>query len=202
MDTKGHVDVFKMYSIALARLSESEDLRSRNGVKHGSIRSEEITIEKAAAAVLDRIKIMRVFDLVGIKEAVGEIKDGLEGVNQTSGKPDDGERKEVISEDKAVVKDKLAEKKMVADSEDEEDDEEMLFEHSQEPVQKHEENKSQQPSETLQLVPEEPPKSEKTSTTTPDRVEAILIDQLAHVLTPLLRKDYVHGKSQHQVPTV
>lgn len=143
-------------------------------------------MEDLAAKILDRVKIMRVFDVVGVMEAIGEVKDELEGRTRKS------EIKEEEVKQKDVVEvPKKAQRTVIADSEDEEDDDEMLFDIA--------EGASIKPTASAPpLSPSHPSDAKPEPLEEGDagkgpRVSFILIDNLAHVLSPLLKKDYVQG---------
>ena len=78
VDTTGNFDVLQLYAFILKRLQGDVGLRGR--FQQG-VGMEGVGVEDVAAKVLDRVNIMRVFDLVGVIEAVGEIRDELEGRN-------------------------------------------------------------------------------------------------------------------------
>lgn len=127
--------------------------------------------EERARTVLDRVRIMRVFDLEGVGEAVGEVGEGLEGGDE------DGEGDVGVGEE--------PKRTVVADSEDE-DDEEMLFDIEAAPAATN------------------PPHDQKHTPPSP-KTKLILLDNLAHVLTPLLKKNAPQGTPpplpSFQIPT-
>lgn len=193
IDTTGNFDVVGLYTRILKRLEkEAGDVHSREGAigAHEATRREDV-----AAKVLDRVKIMRVFDFVGVKEAVDELRDGLEG------RVVEGESTEkVITHVHSMEEEKPAPKKReeVADSEDEDEelevsDEEMLFDVEAPPTDQTQVLASKQ----------EPPlridaQAKQHTTQDPQalpKLKLILIDNLAHVLTPLLKKDTLSGNS-------
>lgn len=161
----------RLYTLILAQLRQSPDVVSSLYPPSTS----EHTVEDAAAKVLDRVKIMRVFDFVGVKEAVGEVRDGLEGRRTVPNKV------EIISEPLKQEKRPPTPPKrtFVADSEDE-DEEEMLFDEAF-------------VTEDIPIL-EEPEADKSNNEEEPQsKVKFILIDNLAQVLNPLLKKDYVQG---------
>lgn len=106
--------------------------------------------------VLRRVRLMRVFDFEGVREAVEEVRGGM----------GEGRRKRVE----------------VPDSEDEDGDEdgEMLFDIPN-PV-------------SASIASGNPRHQEKQQPTSPQPTPTILlIDNLAHILTPLQRKDSIQG---------
>ncbi|KAH6633563.1 hypothetical protein C7974DRAFT_174317 [Boeremia exigua] len=173
IDTMGNFDVVGLYTRMLRRL-EDEPRRVAEMGEEVEGESEAQRRERVAAAALDRVKIMRVFDFVGVREAVSELRDGLEGRAE---KGDKG----ITSVDKAVPDEKPPPQKRteIADSEDEDDDldtsgDEMLFDTAPPP----------KPAPEIAAIP-------PAQTNPPPRLNLILIDNLAHVLTPLLKKDSV-----------
>jgi hypothetical protein len=203
VDSTGNFDVLGVYTTILERLKRDSDLLQKMKAK------EEEAIEEVAARALDRVKIMRVFDFVGVREAIGEIRDGLERRNkpdrQTTNTP---KQTSMISKPatpkrptpEPLTPEQQPKRTAVADSEDEDEDEEMLFDTtaiSRELI----------PAPAVQEVEPEPelkspPQSENTIRQQAEQQEAdqplspvkfILIDNIAQVLNPLLKKDYLQG---------
>lgn len=117
--------------------------------------------------VLRRVRIMRVFDFEGVREAVEEVRGGM----------GEGRRKRVE----------------VPDSEDEDGDgdEEMLFD-IQDPVS----------ASIASIASGNPRPQEKQQPTPPQPTPTILlIDNLAHILTPLQRKDSIQGTPPPPTPS-
>jgi hypothetical protein len=171
-------------------------------------------VEEAATRVLERVKIMRVFDVLGVVEAVEEIRDGLQNREEGGGEDVKGKKEEdggVGEEEMGNGSERRGGRRVVADSEDEDEDgEEMLFDGPEAPTE------SSQPRQkddveigTAQQLEAEREASEQTDTdttatrprpttsskTTPseEKVSFILIDNLAHVVSPLLQKDQDQG---------
>lgn len=222
----GGFDVLCLYSFLLARLQDDAGLL---GVLREGLGTADATAEVIAAKALDRVNMMRAFDLVGVMEAVGEVRDELEGrqvrmeKESTEGPLDDPQPAGLSSDlppEKGVEESdkELPKRTFVADSDDE--GEEMLFddepavsdltahptievlqaEEQDEilfvdgPADQHDDNllpppadpQSQvQPSKSEQPQPKPPPPTLKPT--------FLLIDNLAHVITPLLKKDYAQG---------
>lgn len=136
----------------------------------------EVTAEEGAKAMLDHVRIMRVFDFVGMKEALSEVKEGLEGT-----KPKEYEGLE--ERENEVEKEQQPIRSTIADSEDE--DEEILFDIEVRP--------ESQP----QILPRQPSIDDAGGEEGKDgeqgRIRFLLIDNLAHVLNPLLKQNYVQG---------
>ncbi|KAF2676143.1 hypothetical protein K458DRAFT_322730 [Lentithecium fluviatile CBS 122367] len=177
IDTTGNVDIMRLYTFILSSLQSDTALL---GILRTNHASADPSVEDVAAKVLDRVKIMRVFDLVGVVEAVGEIRDGLEGKW--------GRETTEVGETKATEQNQTEgprpKKTVIADSEDEDEEEdEMLFETEDAP----------------RVTPKSDPIPEQDLLKAPceaypeneDRISFTLIDNLAHVINPLLKKDYI-----------
>jgi len=140
--------------------------------------------------MLERVKIMRVFNLVGLEEAIEEVVDALETPKETELEPKSrGKDVEVGAEVKEVPL-KPVRREVVQDSEDEgeDEDEEMLFDST--PL-------SPPPPTPRHL--EQQPRQLNTGTDDEDRirdssVSFLLIDNIAHVIRPLLKENYTQGK--------
>lgn len=240
VDTSGNFDIFRLYSFILARLQDDSELFKKLNHEIGLSEKEGMGIEDVAAKVLDRVKIMRVFDLVGVMEAVEEIRDelqqrmereenGLTELDLVENRPPEKEPDRVMHEEpppddppnqNEVENSKGASKRtFVADSDDED---EMLFD--QEPtVQTYptipsaegplgvEEDEilfvdgaddqifvSPPPDSSLQSAPQKLKNTEAITDGSSASPAFLLIDNLAHVVRPLLKKEYVQGT--HSVP--
>ncbi|KAF1958330.1 hypothetical protein CC80DRAFT_515116 [Byssothecium circinans] len=180
VDTTGNLDVLRLYTIILSRLHADATLL-------GSLRmvsGQDGSAEDVAAKVLDRVKIMRAFDLVGVMEAVNEIRDGLEG---RMGLVVSEKEKEVVETDTSLA----PKKTVIADSEDEDEDE-ILFETEAAHQTQRESVAPPVRSAAPDPVPEQNPTKMDTRDEDEGKVAIVLIDNLAHVVNPLLKKDYVH----------
>ena len=185
IDTTGNFDVFGLYTQMLALLQKGHEKAGELG-RGGGHREE--SAEHVAAKALDRIKIMRVFDFVGIEEAVSELRDELEGhmMGSEANRSQQDKRTEersVTSEETEIKKEEPLPPRRteVADSEDE-DEEEMLFD-------------TEAPASTTTTPLSQVPHSEQSPSKRqphPD-LKLILISDLAHALTPLLKKDSIQG---------
>lgn len=162
---------------------------------------ELLDVEDLAAKALERVKIMRVFDLVGVLEAVGEIGEGMR-VDRAGFKEDEVRKVELeikeSEQKKSGQEEKQGRRTVVMDSEDE--DEDMLFDAPSEP-------------DVAPTIPEggkgipvahtpnprplqndhADESTENTTNPAPERISFILIDNLAHIVSPLLRKDEDQG---------
>ena len=156
---------------------------------------------------------MRVFDFEGVVEAVEEVKEEFGGSieeaisveekkSSEEGEADEQEKKPVPVPRKTVIPDSEDEdeeeekkpvsvprKTVIADSEDEDDEEdEMLLET---PIITTDAVSPQKG----QTEAERPRTSDrKEEVTNEGKVSLVLIDNLAYVLNPLLKEDYVKGK--------
>jgi hypothetical protein len=159
----------------------------------------EDQVEDVAANILDHVKIMRVFDFVGVKEAIGEIRDDLEGRKAPKSKKEHGrpETKTNASPPPPEPEEELQpvqKRTVVQDSEDEADDEEMLFDTST-PPRPAPESKLPVPNAAPVPDPPTPRQPDLQRPQSPDKPSLILIDNLTQVLTPLLKKDYIHANA-------
>lgn len=182
IDTTGNTDIMRLYTLILHGLQSDHNL-------FGSLRTasepDSQTVDDVAAKVLDRVKIMRVFDLIGIMEAVGEISDELEQCETPLPVPataTSGEEEAHREHDARAAPTRTA----VQDSEDEDDDELLL---DSEPAYM---AASVAPS-TSDVVPEPGISELKPSdqTATQDKVSFLLIDNAAQVINPVLKQDYI-----------
>lgn len=207
VDTTGNFDVVKLYTDILERMRKVpeliEELQAVTDSKEGD------TTEDVAAKVLDQVKIMRVFDFVGVREAIGEIRDDLEGKRSANRKRQTAEGKpEAVKRlltpkrptPEPLTPEPLPKRTVVADSEDEDDEEEMLFD----TVELVEEVLPVPPIPSLQPeadTAEAREVQEFQDEETSSKVRFILIDNLAQALNPLLKKDYIQGSSDRNPKT-
>lgn len=190
IDTTGNFDVVELYTRILTRLRR-EDLAvdDMGGQMDGN---EAKASEDVAVKVLDRVKIMRVFDFVGVKEAVGELRDGLEGLVVEKENVENVITPVDMVEEKEEKEELIPNKRMeVADSEGEEEsigasDDEMLFDTKAPPT-----HQDPGPSEHEAILPKDlhPTQSNPSTSHSTSKFKLILIDNLAYVLNPLLKKD-------------
>jgi len=170
VDATGEFDVVGLYTAMLERLKKDPKALG------------EKEMESVAAGMLERVKIMRVFDFVGVREAVGEIRGGLEGRGKNDGEGRMGTPKQPTPE---PLTPEVVKRTVVADSEDEEDDEEMLFDVAPRPA-------------SASVTPEQPqPQVESRQQDPPQgKIKFILLSSLTRVLTSLLKKDSIQGASR------
>jgi hypothetical protein len=197
VDTTGNFDILKLYSLILSRLQKDADILMSVRVVAGC--GLEDQVEDVAAKILDHVKIMRVFDFVGVKEAIGEIRDDLEGRKATKSMKEDGRPEtktnanppppEPGQEPRPVLK-----RTVVQDSEDEDDGEEMLFDTST-PSRPAPESKLPVPNAAPVPDPPTPQQADLQGPTPLNKPSFTLIDNLTQVLTPLLKKDYIQANA-------
>lgn len=197
IDTSGNFDIMRLYTLILSFLKRNPEALSSLR-SHDAPSNSGAKIEDVAAEVLDRVKIMRVFDFVGLREAVGEIRDMLEGKSALTTSKEGKEVKEhVVDEEEQLVNKTPPKRTVVLDSEDEEEDEEMLFD-AEATVTKptpapavQDRGLEQQPRLSHTELDQEQTISEEDR----GKVKFILIDNLAAVINPLLKKDYIQSQS-------
>lgn len=195
VDTSGNFDVLRLYTLILAQLQRDAEIVGSARIVMGC--GVETSVEDVAAKVLDHVKIMRVFDFVGVREAIGEIRDDLEGRKASKRRREDAKVEHAAKAKSPTPEPQPVPKRtVVADSEDEDEDEEMLFDASEpsfEPAPA-----AQQPVEPPEQAFHSQHEAEQSNIQEPDnpgKVKFILIDNLAQVLNPLLKKDYLQGRS-------
>lgn len=188
VDTTGNFPVLRLYTNILSRLRNDERLLQIQGS------SEHVAVEDVAAKALDRVKIMRVFDLVGIGEAVGEIRANLEGKTKNDEGRKEGVEQDVGQEEKSMERRAETKRTEIADSEDEDEDE-MLLDAAESQTSAPPVHAPQQQipvadiPEALDVGSAEHDEREGEQT----KIRFILIDNLAHVVTPLLKKEYIRS---------
>lgn len=200
VDTTGSFDVVGLYQFVLERL-EQEQGEAGLEVRRSGVN----TVQERAAKTLDRVRILRVFDFVGMREAVGELRDGLEGreVSDGGGRAI-GKEREASTAGKGGAEKELplqVERTEVADSEDEDEDledgdDEMLFDTTAlgsvaDPVQMLPSN----PTADVGTPNSGPEEQDTTNPVSQLPLKTILIDNLAHVLTPLLKQDAISANT-------
>jgi hypothetical protein len=190
---------------------------------------EGLGADDLAAKALDRVNIMRTFDLVGVMEAVGEVRDELERRNPQGREEEVEERlgdgpladlplEEVQRELHTEPEKNLPKRTFVADSDDEEEmlfDDEPAFQKSKTvptaealPIEEQDEilfvdgpaderDSTPHPPHTTTTAQVQSPGTRQLKSeidTTPAKPAFLLIDNLAHVISPLLQKDYAQGR--------
>jgi hypothetical protein len=128
-------------------------------------------VETTAGKALERVKIMRVFDFVGVSEAVNELRAGLESP---------------LSQQGSLVETPRARpaRHEIPDSEDEDDDDDddMLLDW-----------------ELTQHDQETEKNSRASPDNIDEKLGLLFIDNIAHAVNPLLKSNYVQG-TQHFTP--
>ncbi|KAF1971914.1 hypothetical protein BU23DRAFT_581160 [Bimuria novae-zelandiae CBS 107.79] len=233
VDTTGNFDVLTLYAFVLARLQDDAALF---GSLLESVGIQASSVEDVAAKVLDRVKIMRAFDLVGVMEAVGEVRDELEGILPREGEPpkpggshqdlpsekdlNETSQEEILLEEPSREENVERPKEMpkrtfVADSDEEDEllfddepvlpmstalpppnappaveDELLFFDGADERIPV-----SSPPWDSPSQSDPETPINVLSNATLSSKPSFLLIDNLAHVVTPLLRKDYIQAQN-------
>ncbi|EOA90108.1 uncharacterized protein SETTUDRAFT_25394 [Exserohilum turcica Et28A] len=185
IDSTGHFNVVRLLEMAREQLVLGCGGGGGGGIG-GAVDEGEVQ------RLLERVKIMRVFDFEGVREALGEIERGLgagcvqqEGLQGALFEDEEGEE--------VLVGNKEKKRTFVPDSEDEDEDE-MLFETGVGAV---EEAGVQQDVEKAEGNAEaDEPKHMGNGSSTQNRIKFILVDNLTHVLEPMLRKDRIKATAQ------
>ncbi|KAL1797572.1 hypothetical protein ACET3X_004178 [Alternaria dauci] len=188
IDTTGNFDVVRFYTMILAQLSRRPSITAS---LHSAINMEPgASIEDLSAKILDRVKIMRVFDHVGMSEAIEELKGDIAGQSVAEPTP--------VTENALPVEKVKMKRTYVADSEDEEDDddEEMLFESESTIIAAAQPVNNPERAKARHL---EPVETAETTHTEAERgqIKFMLVDNFAHIFNPLLKKDYIRGIFGH-----
>lgn len=168
IDTTGNFDVVKLYALILARLQSNADADAD---------ADGVGVQDIAARMLERVKIMRVFDFVGVKEAVDEVREGLEGGGGGDGDGDGAREKAKKGGNSRVDtgRRETTKRTVVADSEgedeDEDEDDAMLFDHDNDNL-----------NTPLEIPTSSPPPT----------LKFLLLTNLSQVITPLLKNHRTH----------
>ncbi|XPT04199.1 hypothetical protein M3J09_013280 [Ascochyta lentis] len=176
IDTTGNFDVVGLYARILKRGRAAADASASASASAKEHRStdEKQDQESNAVKTLDRVRIMRVFNLEGMGEAVAEVRGGMSVAG--------------VREESPVLRRRTE----VADSEEEEEDEdeEMLFD-----VPGSTEREA--PSASAHLRSRTGSSGQRTGNRQPPplKVKFLLVDNLAQVLVPLLKKDSVEANA-------
>lgn len=129
--------------------------------------------DRTAEKALDRVKILRVFDFVGVMEAVNELSEELRAEASNVG----SERLKVSEEMPQIRPTEQSKPRTeVADSEEEED-EDMLFD---------------SPSPAAEVDASVKPPEVRTSSSL-EKIGMIVIDNISQVINPILKSNYVRG---------
>lgn len=188
VDTTGTFDVLRLYNTILFQLR-------RHSAQNGTGTEQ---LESAAAEVLDRVKIMRVFDFVGMVEAVAEVRGKLESQKREQELREKRPELEPATVDVKSQEPQRREsdrklhriRSIIPDSEDEEDDDDvMLYDEA--------------PGDEMAL--DQPPERADTANgmetglehaAEDGKVGMIVIDNIAHVVGPMMKTNYVQGALQ------
>lgn len=162
----------------------------------------EVEPEVQATEALERVKIMRVFDFTGVAEALGEINNGLE---QNAQHPSEARinvsQREQNPEDAPENPPRAIQARLeIADSEDEDD--EMLFTTTEDESPEHEsivpaqaaEARPTERSKPLNGIDELQVRAQEREPR-PPKVGMIIIDNIAQVLSPTMKSNFVRGEN-------
>jgi len=178
IDTTGAFDVLRLHEAIITRVKSK--ILSERARQIGDLRPEMSPppppvedAEKTAEKALERVKILRVFDFVGVVEAVNELSEELRAVpKERYGELEVLER---LPLPKRV--EPIKPRTEVADS-DGEEDEDMLFE-SPSPAAEEE-----TPINPIESLPSQ----------SLEMIGMIIIDNISQVVNPILKTNYVRGK--------
>ncbi|TKA74815.1 hypothetical protein B0A49_02606 [Cryomyces minteri] len=167
IDTTGAFDVLRLQRVAAQRL-EAADGRPNNANVH-------VDVGPSVNQMLERVKIMRVFDFVGLVEAIGEVREELElgSAGQQAKKEPHG-------------CDQDATRATVADSQDVE---EMLM-GDEPPTSPRDEAAEQQQQQQQQ---QQQRRQEQQTTTRQERYGMIIVDNITQVAAPIIKSNYIQG---------
>ncbi|KAK4988420.1 hypothetical protein LTR50_003934 [Elasticomyces elasticus] len=174
IDTTGTFDVLALHKALITRLR----CRKKDNAQEPQVQvSNDDDIPAHAVEALQRVKISRVFDFVGVMEAVGEFEEAMTGGSQhrrqRSG-TDDGVRNETRPRPRGTIGDSQAEG---------EDEDEML-------------NDLPTPrTQTTDATPARQDESAKDSEEEDMTGGMLVIDSLDHVVGPMTKRDYVQGQA-------
>ncbi|KAK5296673.1 hypothetical protein LTR16_000294 [Cryomyces antarcticus] len=157
IDTAGAFDVLRLQKIAAQRL-KAADGRPSNAHVH-------VDVGLSVDQMLERVKIMRVFDFVGLVEAVGEVREELESESAVH-----------EAERGLHGRDHDATRPTVADGQDAE---EMLM-GDEPPTGPRDEAAGQQ-------------QQEQQTTTHQERYGMIIVDNITQVAAPIVKSNYIQG---------
>lgn len=186
IDATGTLDVLRLYNTIISRLRRLPD---------GSNTTKEEDQEAAAAEILDRVKIMRVFDALGMVEAVSEIREnlesqqrGLERKEETHTKPAPARAEPQQQPQRQESNRKLHRiRSTIPDSDDEEDgDDVMLFDDIPEPLE-------EEVNQEVPIVDAQRAEDITRSSEDNGRVGMIIVDNITHVVSPMMKTNYVQG---------
>jgi hypothetical protein len=169
IDTTGNFDVLRFHETILHRLRQKQSLESLQRQYEERVGSPPASAEMESEWLLRRVKIMRVFDFVGLTEAITELREGLE----RSGRPGRHRGPPLWRESRRTE---------IPDSE-EEDEEEINVEADEMALEPFN-------SETQMDQYRGPPEHIKSRIR---KVGMIIIDNLAHVISPLFNNNHVLG---------
>ncbi|RDI84779.1 Alpha-glucosidase [Venturia inaequalis] len=176
IDTTGTFDLLRLHEVIVTRVKSN--ILTKRARQIGDLQPEMSPpppptedAEKTAEKALERVKILRVFDFVGVVEAVGELSEELQDVRPTE--------ENTETQPKSKPPPQRNQRTQIADSDEEEEEdseEDMLFA-SPLPVPKPTSPPPQPPPNTL------------------DRIGMIIIDNITQPLHPILKINYTRAQS-------
>ncbi|QDS73877.1 hypothetical protein FKW77_006976 [Venturia effusa] len=175
IDTTGTFDLLRLYEMIITRVKSK--ILTQRAKQIGDLQPDMSPpppptgdAEKTAEEALERVKILRVFDFVGVVEAIGELSDELKPGSSTE--KDEPKDRHIRSKPSPPRKPRTE----IADSEEDEDEEDsqeeaMLFTSHPHPPS------PQPPSQPLK------------------KTGMIIIDNITQPLTPILKTNYPRAQS-------
>lgn len=208
IDASGEFDVLRFHGIVLARLKAREEatklrrkanqILDRDWTGAGFAKGGEGNLEEEAARMLDRVKVIRVFDFIGVMEGVGEVRAELEKADSSvASEAESAPNQAWLNEQSRDAKAGKCEvpkaprtRLEVADSDEEDDGAELLLSGTEsiKGLTIDTDNKAQQ----ADADQEEAPAGER-SRHAPSKITLLVIDNIATVLAPLMKNNYVHA---------
>ncbi|KAL1613570.1 hypothetical protein SLS54_010475 [Diplodia seriata] len=188
IDTTGTFDVLRLYNAILSTI--------RHDPSHGRINTAVEEQEAAAEKTLGKLKIMRVFDFLGMIEAISEVREILEiqqhgqkgQKNNQSHRPT-GVEDQVPANEQESGRGLQRVRSTIPDSDDEmeedEDEDVMLLEKEVKPP---EDERTERRAEQVQ---EEDNKMEEE--VEEGRVGMIVVDNITHAVSPMVKTNYAQG---------
>lgn len=180
IDTTGTFDVLRLYSTILSRL--------RHDPRHGRVKDSADAQEAAAEQILGRVKIMRVFDFLGMIEAISEVRERLEIQHHEHERNENDLLHPTNVEPLVLAPERESGRKLkhirstIPDSDDEMEDE------YDDIISVDEEA---QPSESAKQ--QENDIQEMEGEAQDGRVGMIVVDNITHAVSPMMKTNYARG---------
>jgi len=153
IDTTNSFDVRGLHRIVVARIQDDVDGR------------KQVDLVEQAVHVLERVRLMKAFDFIGLTECITELREHLEAASASTSQEPEQQPK--------------LPRGTVGDSEDEDEDEMLDF-----PAPP----RSPQPNESKLHATGSLPNTEQAS-------NLLVIDNITHVTTPLLKNSHIQGQA-------